>query len=73
MNFWTMVVIVVFLSFAGTVGIMQQVKSMRRQNTDGEETEKLKAHIADLEERVRTLERIATDKKTKLKDEIETL
>lgn len=73
MNLWTMIVSVVFLGVVGTLGIMHQVKTMRRQDADSAETKQLKAHIADLEERVRTLERIATDKKTKLKDEIETL
>jgi hypothetical protein len=68
-----MIVALVFVSFAGVLGIMQQVKSIRRQQGLNENEVKLKDHIEQLEERVRTLERIATDSKTTLKEEIETL
>lgn len=69
----TMVVTLVFLVVIGTLLILQQVKSLRRTNASQESENALQGELQRLEERVRTLERIATDHKQSLKDEIDTL
>jgi predicted Holliday junction resolvase-like endonuclease len=68
-----MIVAIVFLLIVGTLLILQQVKGLRRKSTPSEEELKLRSHVANLEQRVRTLERIATDKSASLKEEINTL
>lgn len=73
MNFATMIVLIVAISFVGVIMIMQQVRKMRQQSQPSDEELKLKAQVDELTERVQTLERIATDKKHSLKEEIETL
>ena len=73
MNIPTMIVAVFFIAIVGTLLILQQVKGLRRKSTPCEEEIKLRSHVQNLEQRVRTLERIATDKKSSLKEEIDTL
>lgn len=68
-----MVVLIIFISFAGTLLILQQVKGLRRPKALFEENQQLKTQLSMLEERVRTLERIATDKKSNLKETIDSL
>ena len=51
---------------------MQTEKTRRDDSDDAEKTD-LKAQVADLEERVRVLERLATDKSERLKEEIDAL
>jgi len=48
-------------------------KSREAQRGDSAETKALKEQVADLEERVRVLERLATDKRERLKEEIDAL
>jgi len=73
MNVPTMIVAVFFIAIVGTLLILQQVKGLRRKSTPSEQEIKLRSHVQNLEQRVRTLERIATDKKSSLKEEIDTL
>ena len=73
MNIPTMIVSVFFIAIVGTLLILQQVKGLRRKSTPSEEEVKLQAQVQHLEQRVGTLERIATDKKSSLKEEIDTL
>jgi hypothetical protein len=73
MNIPTMIVAIFFIGIVGTLLILQQVKGLRKQSTPSESELKLAAQVQKLEQRVRTLERIATDSKTSLKEEIETL
>ncbi len=48
-------------------------KSKAAQRSDDAETRALRDQVADLEERVRVLERLATDKRERLKEEIDAL
>lgn len=48
-------------------------KSREAQRGDNAETKALKEQVADLEDRVRVLERLATDKRERLKEEIDAL
>jgi methyl coenzyme M reductase beta subunit len=73
MNIPTMIVAVVFIGIVGALLILQQVKGLRRQSTPSDTELKLAEQVDKLEQRVRTLERIATDDKTSLKEQIETL
>ncbi len=73
MNVATMLVLIVLISFAGTLLILQQVKGLRRSKYSDKENQQLRDQVKDLEERVRTLERIVTDKKSHLKESIDTL
>ena len=73
MNIPTMIVAVFFIAIVGTLLILQQVKGLRQKSTPSAEELKLRAQVQNLEQRVRTLERIATDKKSSLKEEIDTL
>ncbi|MBL4790417.1 MAG: hypothetical protein JKY60_15710 [Kordiimonadaceae bacterium] len=70
----TMVIVIVAIVFGS--GLMkswlstrQKEAATRTHSLDGE----AKAKIADLEERIQVLERIATDKGVRLKDEIDAL
>jgi len=74
MNGQTMVVAIIFILVVGAVFILQQVKSLRMPPANSDDDEiKLRQQVEDLEQRVRTLERIATDGKKTLKEEIDTL
>ncbi len=73
MNVFTMVVAIVFMGITGAVLILHQIKSMRRPAKESELELVLQQQVLELEQRVRILERIATDTKKTLKEEIETL
>ena len=73
MNIPTMIVLVVFLFFFGTLAILQQVIKMQRANKQKETDSVLASDIKALESRIEILERIVTDRKTQLKDKIDTL
>jgi len=66
-------VAIVFMSLVGTVFILHQIKGMRKVTEPSDSEQKLRQEVESLEQRVRTLERIATDSKTHLKEEIDTL
>ncbi|MAI91617.1 hypothetical protein [Ponticaulis sp.] len=71
---FTMVVIIVFISILGGT-INNWIKSRREiANTSNDgEMEALRREVFDLRNRVKTLERIVTDKETDLSREIERL
>lgn len=73
MTFSTMLVAMVFIGVMGTVLILQQIRNLRQTGVSDASQQKLEQQVHALEERVRTLERIATDKQQTLKDEIDTL
>lgn len=74
MNIPTMIVALVFMVLVAAILILQQVKSLvTRKNQSSEQEKQLKAQLAILEQRVQTLERIATDKSSQLKDKIDAL
>jgi uncharacterized membrane protein YgcG len=68
------IVVTVFGSYAWKSWLKYKYKlaDQAASETD-QEKEALKAQVADLEERVRVLERIATDKSSRLKEEIDAL
>ncbi|MBL4836965.1 MAG: hypothetical protein JKY34_05250 [Kordiimonadaceae bacterium] len=74
MDKYTMVVAIVFLvmatgAFKSWAGVAKQKASAKSTEIDDE----TKAKIDSLEERVKVLERIATDKTSRLKEEIDAL
>lgn len=73
-NPFTMVVLIVMIVF-GSKMYMETVRLKRQQNSfvDDEEAASLKREVSDLRERVRTLERIVTDKESQLSRDIERL
>lgn len=73
MTFPTMLVAILFIGVVGTVLILQQVRNLRRTDSTEASQQQLEEQVQALEARVQTLERIATDKKQTLKDEIDTL
>lgn len=73
MTFPTLILAILAISVIGTVLILQQVKSLRRAGESDKARKALQEQLSQLETRVQTLERIATDRKQTLKDEIDTL
>jgi len=73
MNIPTLIISVVFMLFAGTWLILQQVRALRSSAKSVDAEDRLRQQVAELEQRVQTLERIATDKQTKLRDQITSL
>lgn len=75
MTLWDMIAMVVLVAVAG--GIVSQYLHSREKialaKRENEGSADLAAKQAALEERVRVLERIATDKSVRLKDEIDAL
>lgn len=73
-NPFTMVVLIVMIVF-GSKMYMETVRMKRQQNSfvDDAEADALKREVSDLRERVRTLERIITDKEHNLARDIERL
>lgn len=70
MDFWVFIIcIVAITTVAGiyTEKLKADAKSAERQSTDAD------ARFAEMEERIRTLERIVTDQKAQLKDRIDAL
>lgn len=82
MDFWSAIVIIVVISVVGGI-VSQHLKNTREgarkgldQKGDFEREDKLKPYlerIDQLEDRVKVLERIATDKGRNLSDEIDRL
>lgn len=72
MNGFQMVFGIVLALVIGATMIMAQVAKMRQQGSSKDEGA-LKQKVSELEDRIRTLERIATDSKTTLKDKIDAL
>ncbi|MEM9740064.1 MAG: hypothetical protein AAF829_09360 [Pseudomonadota bacterium] len=72
---FTMVVLIVLIAVgAGVLNNYFKMKSEAKLNaTDDVEIEKLRAEVAGLKQRVSTLERLAVDKDTRLRDEISRL
>lgn len=68
-----LIVIVVFASMTMQQWLKHKADMANKQLRDDDETDELKAEIADLKERVQVLERIATDKGSRLKEEIDAL
>ena len=68
-----LIVIVVFSSITMQQWIRHKADLANKKLRDDDETDDLKAEIADLKERVQVLERIATDKGSRLKEEIDAL
>jgi len=67
----TSVVLIVMISVVAMVGMTSKSKNARTQAQNGDkETDK---RFAALEERVRVLEKIATDRGSRLKEEIDAL
>lgn len=73
MQVFEMVVLIVAISVFGKV-IMQYMKQRDRQRPDAElENDRLRNEVGNLKERIATLERLATDKRQLLADEIDAL
>ncbi|MBU2864446.1 hypothetical protein QWZ13_01720 [Reinekea marina] len=72
MNVFQMVFGIVLALVIGATMIMKQVVKMREQEPSDIENA-LKQKVSELEDRIQTLERIATDTKTSLKDKIDAL
>jgi uncharacterized membrane protein YraQ (UPF0718 family) len=72
MNVFQMVFGIVVAGLIGAVIILKQVVKLRNQQPSESEAA-LKQQVFELEQRVQTLERIATDSKTSLKDKIDAL
>jgi len=74
MDVYTMVVVIVVITM--TAGVINHYIKARTKMTDPGELDDLHQRLDRLEKlegRVRTLEKIVTDKKTKLADEIDSL
>lgn len=67
----SMIVVMVFIFGAGSWLILQQVRALALSAADTEE--QLGRQVAELERRVQTLERIVTDKRSQLNDQIDSL
>ena len=67
----SMIVVMVFIFGAGSWLILQQVRALARSAADTEE--QLGRQVAELKRRVQTLERIVTDKRSQLNDQIDSL
>ena len=73
MQVFEMVVIIVAITVFGKI-FMQYMKQRDRQRPDAEvENDKLRGEIGNLKQRIATLERLATDKRQLLSDEIDAL
>jgi cell division protein FtsB len=74
MNTSSLILVLVFGLVAGTWLIVQQVKALRRNGHQADaEQQQLRQQVAQLEQRVQTLERIATDNPARLRDQITSL
>lgn len=67
----SMMLILVLIACASTWLILQQVRALARSAADTED--RLRQQVAELERRVQTLERIVTDKRSQLNDQIDSL
>jgi hypothetical protein len=68
-------VLLILLIVFGSITIQNRMKhnSKRDGKKDDAEQQALKARVAELEDRVRVLERIVTDRRERLKEEIDAL
>lgn len=78
MSFWSAVVLIVAISAIVKVFTSRHAGHLHHQDQPGPRadegyTRELEREVADLRERVKVLERIATDKSVRLADEIESL
>lgn len=74
MNPFEMVVLIVAIAVFGTM--MKERYKQRARSGDPQsaaENDRLRAEIADLKDRIVVLERLATDKRSRLADEIDAL
>lgn len=73
MQVFEMVVLIVAISVFGRIAL-QYMKQRDRQRPEAElENDKLKQEVGNLKQRIATLERLATDKRQLLADEIDAL
>lgn len=72
MSLWDMIAMVVLVSVIGGF-LMQRTKSREKIEIARLKSSGSDDRIAELEERVRVLERLATDKRERLKEEIDAL
>lgn len=73
MQVFEMVVLIVAITVFGKV-IMQYLRQRDRQRPDAElENDRLRGEIGNLKDRIATLERLATDRRQLLADEIDAL
>lgn len=73
MQVFEMVVLIVAISVFGKV-ILQYMKQKDRARPDAEiENDRLRGEIGNLKDRIATLERLATDRRQLLADEIDAL
>ena len=73
MHVFEMVVLVVAISVFGKI-ILQYMKQKGRTRPDAEiENDRLRGEIGNLKDRIATLERLATDRRQLLADEIDAL
>lgn len=73
MHVFEMVVLVVAISVFGKI-ILQYMKQKGRARPDAEiENDRLRGEIGNLKDRIATLERLATDRRQLLADEIDAL
>ena len=71
MEFWGFIVAIVFITTAGNIA--SQALKNRAKAEKNQSNEEYEQRLAVMEERLQTLERIVTDKKTDLRDKIESL
>ena len=64
---------IIIIVVVGTVGQIFREHFKRKNSDTGAEKHKLNTRVEELEKRVATLERIATDGKSRLADEIDSL
>lgn len=75
MNSWAiMVVLIIAISVFGKV-LSEHLRAKRKAEArlNGEDSTRMRAEIAQLKDRIATLERLATDKRLRLADEIDAL
>ena len=72
MTVFTMIAVIVSVTIIGGV-ITTWIKSKEKNAESGKDTQKVDARIIALEERVKVLERLATDKRHRLSEEIDAL
>ncbi|WP_320823044.1 hypothetical protein [Reinekea sp.] len=73
MNIQSLIVVLVFVLFAGTWLILQHFRALGDSGHKADTEQQLRQQIAQLEQRVQTLERIATDNQTRLREQITSL
>jgi hypothetical protein len=74
MSFWTAIALIVLIATLGRIYSARQ-KTLRRNPVapDSGEAARLRAEVARLNDRIKVLERLATDPAKRLSDEIDAL